>query len=231
VIAAMIASVTALLAVSRRMAIYAGIVGFIAVTLFLNRSWPLHQAVIFLSLMFTGTVIFRAASGQISVKLAWITVPLVAICDTIAFRLYFQPWGEAGGTYLGGTWWTESVAAVAAIGIFLIAHALRDRVRWPEPLQWLGRISYSVYLVHWVVMMSVPALPAEIPAHGVLTLLMWVAITLGVSQLTYTFVERPAVDLGRRVALWARHRYDLKPSPSVAVIRPQQAQPAARELV
>jgi peptidoglycan/LPS O-acetylase OafA/YrhL len=230
VLAAMAAAVIALLAINRRMAIYAGVVGFIAVMLFLNRSWPLHQAVVFLSLMFTGTVIFRAASGQIPVKLAWITVPLVAVCDTIAFWLYFEPWGAESGAFLGGAWWTESVAALTAIVVFLVAHALRDRIRWARSLQWLGRISYSVYLVHWVVMMSVPALPAQIPAHGLLTMLMWLAITLGVSQLTYAFVERPAVDLGRRVALWARHRYQLSP---VTVVRPraQEAQPAAPELV
>ncbi len=225
VMAAMVAGVAVLFAVNRRMAVYAGVVGFLAAMLFLNRSWPLHQAVIFLSLMFTGTVVYRAAAKQIPLWAAWVTVPLVAICAAVSFRLHFQPWGEAGGVYLGGAWWTETVAAIAALAVFLAAHALRHRVRWPEPLQWLGRISYSVYLIHWVVMMSVPAIEGQ----PWLTLALWLGVTLGLSQLTYLFVEQPSVRLGRRVAHWARHRYDLKPP---VLVRPRmEQQPATRELV
>ncbi|GIH03235.1 hypothetical protein Rhe02_13020 [Rhizocola hellebori] len=228
VIAGMVAGIAAIFAVNRKMALYAGLVGFVAVMLFLNRSWPLYQAVIFLSLMFTGTVIFRASSGQIPVWVAWLTVPVVAICDTIAFYRYYVAWGEGAGTWLGGTWWTESVAVWTAIALFMIAYALRDRVRWPETLQWLGRISYSVYLSHWAIMVAVPPLPVTVPGARPLTMLMWLAITLGISHLLYTFVELPAQKLGRRVSRWARDRYRLAPAP---VIRPRVEQPAAHELV
>jgi peptidoglycan/LPS O-acetylase OafA/YrhL len=205
IIAALVAFAAALFARGRQMALYAGGVAFIAVMLFLNRSWPLHQAVIFLALMFTGTVVYRITAGEMSARLGWIVVGLVPILSTVAYYLHFERWENDGR--LGGDWWTESIAGAVAILAFLVAHALRDRVRWPEPLQWLGRISYSVYFVHWIVVESVPALPASVPGYRILTLVMWIAITLGVSQLTYAFVEQPGIRLGRRVAAWARVRF------------------------
>jgi peptidoglycan/LPS O-acetylase OafA/YrhL len=204
VIAAITAAAAALFAQGRRMALYAGGVAFVAMALFLNRSWPIHQATIFLMLMFTGTVVHRMYSGQMRMWLGWVTIGLVPIAATISFRLYFKTW--QGGHGQIGAWWTESVAVVVALAVFLGAHSLRARVTWPPVLQWLGRISYSVYLIHWVVLHSVPAVPDSVPGAGVLSLVIWLGVTLGLSQLTYMFVEQPAINLGRRVALWARHR-------------------------
>jgi peptidoglycan/LPS O-acetylase OafA/YrhL len=206
VVAAVVAVAAAVFAQGRRMAIYAGGVAFVALALFLNRSWPLHQASIFLALMFTGTVIYRIAAGQLSAKLGWVAVGLVPALATLAFFLHFPPWYNEGQG-LGGSWWTESVATAAAVAVFVVAHALRSQVRWPAVLTWLGRISYSVYLVHYIVLESVPALPSWVPGYRPLTLVLWIAVTLGVSHLTYTFIEQPGVRLGRTVAAWARTRF------------------------
>ncbi|WP_162908074.1 acyltransferase family protein, partial [Allorhizocola rhizosphaerae] len=200
-IAAATAAALALAARGRQMALYAAGVWFVAMALFLNRSWPIHQATIFLMLMFTGTVIYRMSSGQMSKRLGWVTLAIVPIAATISFRLYFEPWGGAYGQ-VGGAWWTESVAAVVALLVFLGAHALRNKITWPAVLQWLGRISYSVYLVHWVVLQAVPPMPGP----AILSLIVWLGLTLGLSQLTYRFVEQPAINAGRAVALWARRK-------------------------
>jgi peptidoglycan/LPS O-acetylase OafA/YrhL len=80
-------------------------------------------------------------------------------------------------------------------------------VRWPAVLSWLGRVSYSFYLVHWVVMKSVPPLPLpDFPGHGLATFVMWLAVALAISELSYRLVERPAVRAGRWLVRRVRAR-------------------------
>ncbi len=210
-----VAVVFALFARSRPAALYAAVIGGGVTMLLLNRPWPLHQAAVYITIMFTGTVIYRIAAGQMSARKGWSVVGFVAAACTLAFYIHTEPLitsiGEPRGA-AGETWWTRAVALLAAIAVFIVFFALRDRVRWPQWLQWLGRISYSVYLVHWVVVQTVPGLPEGTPARGLLTQAMWLAITLGVSTLTYYFVETPAIAAGRRVARWARNRRATMPA-------------------
>jgi peptidoglycan/LPS O-acetylase OafA/YrhL len=216
-IAAAIALVAALFARGGQMSIYAGVVAFVAMAAFLNRSLPIHQSTIFLALMFTGTVIHRMSSGQMTKWLGWLTIALVPVAATISFRLYFKTWSQFYGQ-IGGAWWAESVATVVALVVFLIAFSLRNRITWPAILQWLGRISYSVYLMHWLVLHSVPAIPTSVPGAGILSFVVWLGLTLGLSQLTYMFVEQPSIDLGRKVAKWARRRLAERAAPEAAPV-------------
>jgi len=74
------------------------------------------------------------------------------------------------------------------------------------PLQWLGRISYSVYLVHIPVLYAV----FHILSHVAPELRNWqflaaalpatLVLTIGISALTYRWIEQPGINLGRRLA-------------------------------
>jgi peptidoglycan/LPS O-acetylase OafA/YrhL len=109
---------------------------------------------------------------------------------------------------LGTTWGT------ACAGFFLLL-ALRDRPM-PEPACWLGRISYSVYLFHPLVLTLLRlagwswwvALPSAVGA------------TLLVSQLTYRLVELPGIALGRAVERrWLPATARRDPAPTAAPAR------------
>jgi peptidoglycan/LPS O-acetylase OafA/YrhL len=64
-----------------------------------------------------------------------------------------------------------------------------DRLARPRPIQHLGDISYSVYLWHWPLFIFVPlALGRELTPLDLLVLL---AVTLVLSELSYRLVEQP----------------------------------------
>jgi peptidoglycan/LPS O-acetylase OafA/YrhL len=65
-------------------------------------------------------------------------------------------------------------------------------------MQFLGRISYSLYLVHGVVLLAlVHVLYGEIPLVALLVA-VW-AVSVGLATLGEIYVERPSIALGRRL--------------------------------
>ncbi|MBG0824502.1 acyltransferase [Planomonospora sp. ID91781] len=149
-----------------------------------NQSFPAPgQGLLILATMFSGTALYRAEQGQIPWRRAgWVAlVPLAGI---------WLAHGEAGlQTAIAAAWFT-----------FAGGMALRRR-RVPQALAWLGLVSYSIYLLHplllegverfWPEPLAVPLGPRLVALAGVLGLL------LGVSALTWRFVEAPAQRLGR----------------------------------
>lgn len=79
------------------------------------------------------------------------------------------------------------------------------------PLQWLGRISYSVYMTHYIVVLLAGAAFLEAVRSGLLDSTRWTSLSLlllvtivvlALSYVTYEFLERPARAFLR--ACWPR---------------------------
>lgn len=91
-----------------------------------------------------------------------------------------------------------AMVVVFALDIPSIASILNRAV-----LQWLGRISYSVYLIHVpILVVMVHAFIGRVPLW--LIILAAIVLALGTATLLHRFVEVPAMKLGKRVAAGGR---------------------------
>ena len=107
-----------------------------------------------------------------------------------------------------------SIVAATTLALFLAGLVRRgDRsllqiLTLGRPLQYLGRISYSLYLTHVLVCASAARLGLQLlgdRALGLLDLITMLlacaALSVGIAHLMYIAVERPAQRLSRRVRL------------------------------
>ncbi|MGZ8176314.1 acyltransferase family protein [Williamsia sp. SKLECPSW1] len=94
---------------------------------------------------------------------------------------------------------------IIAIIVLPLAHDARSRIAevvdW-RPFEYLGRISLSMYLWHFPLLMALGrwgALGGDTWAGLGRNLVIVFAVTFVCASLTYRFVEKPAIDLARRV--------------------------------
>jgi peptidoglycan/LPS O-acetylase OafA/YrhL len=147
-------------------------------------SW---QGLLLLAVMFAGTVVYRAQHGMLRPLPAGLALAVVA-----AGLIAANP---------GHALWVANTAAVAAT--FALAYAARNRPI-PRVLRFLGRVSYSLYLLHVVVLTLLVRLVPDL-AHRPAGLrlaagMAFLALALAVAWTSYTLIEVPAQRLGRRLA-------------------------------
>ncbi len=142
-----------------------------------------------------GTVVFRYFEGGVSRSaVLW---PLPALFAVIAFMAHAREMTSVGGvddgTYAAGagsTLLSWALGFVVFGGAFLLRHR-----QFPAVLLWLGRISYSLYLVHGSLRFMWP-FPVDSTLTGYPLL---VVVALALSWGTYTLIEAPANRLQHRL--------------------------------
>ena len=88
------------------------------------------------------------------------------------------------------------VAAFLVFGASVITD--RPRTRW---LARIGKISYSIYLFHWIVNVQVYGVrPLTGTWTDLLTMAICLALVLALALAVYTLVERPMIALGHRLS-------------------------------
>ncbi|ADO68350.1 acyltransferase family protein [Stigmatella aurantiaca] len=156
---------------------------------------------VYIAAMFSGTVLYGLHTGTLSSRTVLGVMGLsVAALATAAF-FYAK----------GGIIWGLGSMLLAWGGPILLVTAatfLSRSLTVPSGLLWLGRISYSVYLMHLLLLVAIPP-----TGNIVTTILVWLAAIFLVSAVTYRLVERPAMNLGRRLT---SPRGDNAPSPAPA---------------
>lgn len=124
--------------------------------------------------------------------LAALTLLIILIGGSRQFRFLIHP---------SRTWFSSYVVAPLLFCIWVAWLRVRNRA-----FAWLGRISYSIYLFHLIVMIpfaSWVALEGNAALRGwptVAYLIPTLLITIAVSALVFYAVELPAIKLGKRLA-------------------------------
>jgi peptidoglycan/LPS O-acetylase OafA/YrhL len=116
--------------------------------------------------------------------------------------------------FLDGVKYVLPLGLVTTYGIAFSLFAF-SLMYWPNspligrPIEWIGKVSYSAYFIHFVVLRITPWLPSTgwPVADFAYMLLVQVLVTVGFSSLTYLMIEKPMIRLGS--ALIARS--SLKP--------------------
>jgi len=143
-----------------------------------------------LATMFLGTVFHSWHAGEVRLR----TLAGCVVAAVAAGMAMLGSTADVLGAVAGPGVVPMTTAWLGAYAVFCAGIALRHR-SVPGWLRRLGTISYSVYLVQALVLIAVPALPSPL-----LTAVVWTAVVIGASELTYRFVEQPAVRLGRRLS-------------------------------
>jgi peptidoglycan/LPS O-acetylase OafA/YrhL len=114
----------------------------------------------------------------------WSPFAAVVALSTLTFRGFDLPW------YLA------SSASAYLTAVVIIHQSVRPLKGDYEPIATLGRISYSLYLMHAVVFefMNHRIFPYELQS------LFEIGVTIVVSMATYRWVEQPFVRWSKRVA-------------------------------
>jgi len=161
----------------------------------LNGTVPTWEGLVILAVMFLGTAVHRAEKQQISRRLATGTAVVVIVCAVgSAYRF-----GD-GGYFTRRGWIAAFVLAVLTFGAAL---ALRHR-RIPRPLTALGTISYSVYLVHPVLLAVIDHILGRQQRDSPTLLAAFFLVLLPLCALTHRYIEAPSQAWGRRYALTRR---------------------------
>lgn len=171
--------------------------------LLFNTSYPYSwSGLTILAMMFSGTMLYRAERGEFGrAKAAVIAVTVFALAVG-AGLWHSQAWHLAPAAERQWDYqWISSLVLAGAT--FAVGMALRHR-RVPAALAWLGLVSYSVYLLHPLILNAFREIPVLHRPHpiGVQIVLAvgLVAVVLGCSALTYRFVEAPMQGYGHRLA-------------------------------
>jgi len=120
---------------------------------------------------------------------------------------------------LDGVKYVLPLGLVTTYGIVFTLFAF-SLMYWPSsfligrPIEWIGKISYSAYFIHFVTLRILPLLPSTgWPAVDFAYMYsVQVLVTVGFSSLTYLIIEKPMIRVGAALIAAQRRRVDVQVS-------------------
>jgi peptidoglycan/LPS O-acetylase OafA/YrhL len=180
-----------------------------------------YEGLTILALMFTGTMLYRAQQGQIG-RWRAVIVAIGIFAAAIATGAWHIP--AASPANQAALLQREWVISVALAGLTFAAGLALQDLQVPSILAWLGLVSYSVYLLHPLLLDVYDSIPFAPGYRQPVWLQMgaaavFLAALLACCAATYYLVEAPMQRLGRRIAA----RLDARFGPDRIEAAPTQA--------
>lgn len=94
------------------------------------------------------------------------------------------------------SWYKYTTTYFVGMIIFLIIGKLKASNKFTE---YLGRISYSVYLFHPIFIYLVYSLDLKMPFQGIIKVIITIILTTVFSHFTFKLIESPSVSLGKKL--------------------------------
>ncbi|MGK5696974.1 acyltransferase family protein [Streptomyces sp. URMC 128] len=190
---AMVVAICCASARSRVLRVFGGALGGVLglVLVAFNGTVPLWEGLVILAVMFLGTAIYRAENGQSTWRYAVGTAVVVVACAMGSAYRY----GD-GDHFTRRGWIVAFLLAVLTFGAGLASR----RRRIPRLLTGLGTISYSVYLVHPVLLAVIDSTIGRRRQDNLPLDVAFFIVLLPLCVLTYRFIEAPNQTWGRRLA-------------------------------
>ncbi|RZB15500.1 acyltransferase [Streptomyces sp. F001] len=157
----------------------------------LNGTVPLWEGLVILAVMFLGTAVYRAEHDQSTWWHAAGTAAVVVICAVGSAY-----WHGDGSHFTRRGWIVAFLLAVLTFGAGLASR----RRRIPRPLIALGTISYSVYLVHPVLLAVIDDTIGRWRQDHLVLEATFFAVLLPLCVLTHRCIEAPSQAWGRKLA-------------------------------
>jgi peptidoglycan/LPS O-acetylase OafA/YrhL len=154
-----------------------------------HRSVPAGRVGLLVTAFFAALV-YRYFSGSISARTILAIFPFLVVSLLTGFWLRFMVYPTSlreDRFAFGGV----SSAYLGAYALFFLFYSLRSR-QFPKAAIWLGQISYSLYLVHGFVLAIIPA--GTFPWLRLAAVLI---LAIGLSAITFTYIEKPGLALHR----------------------------------
>ncbi|WP_433325121.1 acyltransferase family protein [Spirillospora sp. CA-294931] len=145
------------------------------------------EGLVILAVMFTGTAVYRAEHGQVSRPVTALAAVAVLAASVAA--------GAQDGLR---AWLFWSVPMVLAAATFAVAWTLRAR-SVPRWLAGLGTVSFSVYLLHPLLLMASNLFFGTSGQDEAFALGAFVVALLAVSWAAHRWIEAPAQRFGKRL--------------------------------
>ena len=203
-------------------AVLAALTGLLLIVFNSGFAAPWETFTIF-ALMFTGTMLYRAEAGQYPWRRALYVSVLVFGLTLVAVQWHVSPLA-VNDLAIRKTFNTLELAGLT----FGVALLCRHK-KVPHALAWLGLVSYSLYLLHPVLIEVYDSVPWTRNQNFVPTELLLVAVFLLVllvcCGLTHRLIEAPMQRLGRRVT----RRLDVRFGPDTIATQPDGVAPAATQ--